>query len=403
MRFPVWVKRNMVLNSLVVVTVCYLLANGGVGCARAATGPAEVPRGYPRIGAYVGVRSGGSPLVSVDGNIDSAMCRKLARYPQVVIDLNALLISPNIVPTLVNYRSDIEVVGYHLTAHWYLLESFVPQASDKSFDAYWHLAIKSTNGFLASVPEGYEVNLGQKSTADSLAALSLWGVQRLRVRGWFGDYFSPEVSWTKVGNEFTDKSRVSNLTRWVSRLRAGMPSGFRTYGNGTGADKVGLDGTMREGFPSSLPTGTFTLAMTQHEGDWLKAEHAPGTWGDPKAVRFLLATACMTGATATYGKQVVSTPWQGELWFPEYAVDPQGRPDATGRYIGWLGQPLGAWTKLASGLYVRFFEHGVVLLNPTGSIITQDMLFVRWSSIGSNVPQRVVTVGAMDALFLWGE
>jgi hypothetical protein len=121
-------------------------------------------------------------------------------------------------------------------------------------------------------------------------------------------------------------------------------------------------------------------------------------------VRFLLGTACLTGATAAYGMQDASfVPWQGDLWFPEYSVDPQGRPDATGKHVGWLGEAVGSWSKLANGMHVRFFQHGVVLVNPTGGALSVDLLYPRWKRIGSVNPERVVTVGPTDALFLWGE
>lgn len=356
---------------------------------------------YPRIGAYLGVKSGGQPLTRADGSIDSAMHAKTARFPKVAIDMNALLIAPNIVPTLVHFRPDIEVSAYYLVTHWYLPDTFVVASWDKTFAAYWHNDIKATGGFIPGAPLGYEVNIGQKSTVDSLAALALWGIRRLRVQGFFGDYFSPEVAWARVGNEFTDRARVSNLQRWVARLKQGMGPAFRVYANGTGAAKTGADGTMMEGYPNVLTS--FTQALTQKDGDWLKAEHVPGTNGDPRTVRFLLGTACLTGATATYGKQEVTTPWQSELWFHEYSVDAAGMPDPTGRSVGWLGFPLGAAAKLSSGIYVRFFQHGLVLVNPTATTITTDTIYPRWKRIGSSLPERTFSVGANDALFLWGD
>lgn len=354
---------------------------------------------YPRIGAYVGVRSGGSPLIRPDFSVDSAMCQKLARFPRVAIDLNALLISPAIMSTLTYYRPGIEVSGYHLTNNWYLPDTFVVRQTDKTFDASWHNALVGTKGLLRGVPKGLEVNTGQKLTSDSLASLLVAGLKKAGVKAFFGDFFNPLASWDGVGNEFSDAVRVQNAIALVRRVRESLPVGFRLYGNGTGAERCGLDGTMVEGFPFTL--GPFSKAIQQRDGDWLKAEHTVGTTGDPRAVRFLLGTACLTGATATYGSQVVSSPWQAELWFPEYAVDPQGKPDASGRYVGWLGYPTSLPTKLASGLWVRFFEHGVVLVNPTAVGISLDMVNPRYKKIGSTTLERVVNVGPQDALLMW--
>jgi len=357
---------------------------------------------YPRIGAYIGVRTPCQPLARPDGSVDSAMCQKLARWPRVVVDVSQLLMQPNVAPTLRHYRPDIEIIPYFLTTHWYLPDTFVTQPWDKTFAAYWHNNLKATGGIENSWPKGLQVNIARKATADSMASLAVWGARRLGASSWFADYWWPEVKTMGIGsNELNDQVRIANLRAWASKMRRELGPGFRIYGNGPGAEKTGLDGTMIEGFPGTL--APFSKAITQKDGDWLKSEHTPGSWGDPRLVRFMLGTACMTGATVTYGLQEVTTPYQAELWFPEYAVDPQGRPDPTGKYVGWLGQPLGVWVRLASGLYVRFFEHGVVLLNPTGALITHDFVYARWKAIGSTVPVRVVSVPGTDALFLWGE
>lgn len=364
---------------------------------------------YPRIGAYVGVRSGGYPLVRTrqEGTafvnfVDSVTCRNLARFPIVAIDVNALNISPAIVPTLRYYNPRITIAGYHLMTSWWLADSFVVRAGDNSLDARWHNAIKGTGGFLKGVIPEYQVNWGQRSTADALAAVMASGVASADVDGFFGDFMSPVASWVPVGNDFTDQARIGNMLRFLSAVRAAGRPGFVTYGNGVGAERLGLNGTMKEGYPGALTN--FTQAMTQKDGDWLKSEHTVGTYGDPRIVRMLLGTACLTGATVTYGSQVPhGSPWQAELWFPEYAVDPQGNPDPTGKHVGWLGYPYGPAAKLASGLYVRHFQNGIVLVNPTANEIVQDMLYPRWKHIGVAVPLRVVTIGPMDAAFLWGE
>jgi len=359
--------------------------------------------GYPRVGAYVGVRSGGAPLVKADGTIDSAVCRQFARFPQVALDMNALLISPNIVPTLVSYRPEIEVAGYHLTTHWHLPATFPVQSGDKSFDAYWHKTLQATNGFIAGAPMGYEVDWAQADVSQELTELLVWGLQRLRVKAYFGDYFSPMVAWAGVGNEWNDEVRVRNMTQTVRAIRKGTIPGFRAYGNGTGADRCGMDGTLVEGFPNALATGSFANALRQKDGDWLKSE---GTLADKRAMRFALGTACLTGATLTYGAQEVAPggqPWPGTWWFEEWSVGPGGKADPTGTYVGWLGEPLGAWVKLASGLYVRYFEHGLVLVNPTMSLIPLQITAPRWMRIGSSTPETMVSIPAQDALFLWND
>jgi hypothetical protein len=400
-RVAVWRRAGQPWAWLMGLALVALLASS---CGVAGPSTAQAAgNGHPRVGAYVGVRSGGAPLVKADGTVDSAVCRDFARFPKVALDLNALLISPAIIPTLITFRADIEISGYHHTCSWWLAPDFPVNASDKSFDAYWHKGLQATGGFIAGAPREYQVNVGRKPTIDEMARLLVWGSQRARVRGFFGDYFSPVASWVPVGNEFTDQVRVQNMSAMVRRLREEMPYGFRCYGNGTGAERCGLDGTLVEGFPDALVTGSFANALKQKDGDWLKSE---GTFADKRAMRFALGTACLTGATLTYGAQEVSPggqPWPGTWWFDEWSVDANGKPDYTGKSVGWLGDALSAWVKMSSGLYIRFFQHGVVGVNPTSSLITQQALNPRWKRIGQTVPDSVLSVPAKDAVFLWGE
>lgn len=354
-------------------------------------------RPYPRIGAYVGVRSGGLPLVRPDFTLDLDVCQKFARFPQVAVDLNALLNSPSIVPTLKGMNPSIEIAGYHLTAHWYLDAGFTPRAGDTSFDASWHVAIKSTNGFVPAPPHGMEVNWGHKPTADALTALLTVGLHNAGVDAFFGDFFNPVAAFAGVGSEFSDQVRVQNMSRLVREVRKSVG---KSYGNGSGADRCGHDGTLLEGFPNNFGNN-FLKALTQKDGDWLKSE---GLLSDRKSLRFLLGTACLTGATTSYGAQEVSPggqPWPGTWWFDEYAVDPNGKPDPTGRYVGWLGQPQGSPYRMTNGLYVRQFDGGLVLVNPTGASQTIDLIFSRWKRINSTTPERVLSVNSQDAIFLW--
>jgi len=405
MRVAAWRKMGTAGAWLMGVVLLLLMSILAASCGGPA-GPAvaeAAARGYPRVGAYVGVRSGGAPLVKPDGTVDSAVCRQFSRFPQVAVDLNALLISPAIIPTLLKFNPDIEIGGYHHTVSWWLAPDFPVQASDKTFDADWHRGLQGTGGFIAGVPREYQVNVGKKATIDTMTTLLIGGFQRARIRAFFGDYWSPVASWVPVGNEFTDNTRVQNMSAMVRRLRGALPYGFRVYGNGTGAERCGLDGTLVEGFPNALATGAFAVAIKQHDGDWLKSE---GTFADKRTQRYALGTACMTGATLTYGAQEVSPggqPWPGTWWFDEWSVDQNGKPDYTGAHTGWLGDPLGLNVKLANGLYVRYFQHGVVLVNPTASAQTADVQNPRWKRIGQAVPDATLTVPAMDALFLWGE
>ena len=137
-----------------------------------------MPRAYPRIGAYVGVRSGGLPLVRLDGTLDSAVCQQFSRFPQVALDMNALLNAPSIVPTLKSLSPSIEIAGYHLTAHWYLDPSFTPRAGDVSFDAQWHNTIKNSGGFVPAPRMVTRSTGGTNPPRSCLRTCLPWGSSR---------------------------------------------------------------------------------------------------------------------------------------------------------------------------------------------------------------------------------
>lgn len=358
--------------------------------------------GYPRVGAYVGVRSGGQPLVLADGTIDSAACRDFARFPVVAFDHNAMHISPNIVPTLLHFNPEIRVTGYQQLVSWWLAPDFVVQPGDKTFNAYWHKGLQATNGFIAGAPREYQVNIARRETVLEMARLMVWSMERLRISGIFWDYCTPVASWVPIGNTFTDQARTRNVTEMCRAIREAMPEGFVIYGNGPGADQCGLSGTLIEGFPNLLNSGRFEFAIKQKDGDWLKSEFGRT---DTRAMRYALGTACMTGARLTYGQQVVDAGgqgWPGSWWFDEWSVDPNGKPDHSGAHVGWLGEALAPNVKLGN-LYLRFFQHGVVIVNPTGSAATLQMVWPRWKRIGQSDPVASLVVPATDAVFLWGD
>lgn len=94
-------------------------------------------------------------------------------------------------------------------------------------------------------------------------------------------------------------------------------------------------------------------------------------------MRSALAAGCMTGAYTTYGASDWATPFSGvystnDWWYDEYSVNPAtGASDSTGQFVGWLGQPKApAQRDLTTGVWYREFEHGLVLLNSTGSSAT---------------------------------
>ena len=51
---------------------------------------------YPRIASYAGIASSGYPLTDSTRTVDRNMVRALARFPVVALDINSLLLRPDL-------------------------------------------------------------------------------------------------------------------------------------------------------------------------------------------------------------------------------------------------------------------------------------------------------------------
>jgi hypothetical protein len=355
---------------------------------------------YPRIASYAGLRSSGAPLVKPDGTLDLELCKKQARFPLMTLDINTIMLHPEIVLKIREFNPTVEILGYHLMTHWWLPPTFVPQPTDKSFNADWHKALQATNGFLTGVPDGYIVDWNNMPTAEALIQLLEKAARTQLFDGFFLDYCSPTVSWVPIGNKFTDETRLRHFRELVERMDdidAGGPM-FIMYGNGVGANQCNMQGTMKEGFPGSLTS--FSQALQQTNGDWLKTEI--GTPSNTQLARYCLGTACLTGAYGAPAANRNNTPelFDANFWFPEYSVMPDGTPDPTGSHLGWLGEPLGPKVIIDKGIHFRMFEYGVVMVNPTPSSVVIDSLTNRWKKVGDTAIVRQFIIPAQDAVFL---
>ncbi len=152
-------------------------------------------------------------------------------------------------------------------------------------------------------------------------------------------------------------------------------------------------------------------------------------WEDVEK-RFSLAAATMYGAVHSYARETV---WSE--WVDEYAVYPGNKIATTDANrelgMGWLGKPRsdmmtvdsdGApsetistavnsvnWTTIKDKVWVRYFDHGVVLLNPTDSPKDVKLLgsFKKLMKDGDSVNDTdlgadpSVSVPKRDGLFLY--
>ena len=370
---------------------------------------------FPRFALYGTANSWGPPFTKPDGTLDSALCIATSHYPLASLPIATLDARPDIVLAMRAATPRVKVLGYLLITHWWLPETFTPRADDNAFNARWHRALVATHGLMPGAPDGYEVDVSRREVVDTLTSLLVRAVRMHMLDGVFLDYLAPVMAWTGYGSAAQDSARVVNLSRMVAAVRAAGGCGFIVYGNGVGATSTNIDGSMREGFPGALTS--MSQALTQGRGDWLKSEGAldgrPYTLESCRAARFVLATACMTGAFAIYGPNMDwwVRPNAGAWWFDEWSVSPLyrggNRADTTGRYIGWLGTAGDARRDSVTGARVRLFQHGAVILNDTTFAVTVDLgreyrriAGVRDPWTNNNVAGRSFTVPPHDALFV---
>jgi hypothetical protein len=369
---------------------------------------------HPRIASSSHSRSWGAPLVRADGSLDSGLVRSLARHGEVTLPVAAIMARPDIALAIYLANPKCRILGGHLVTHWWLKPTDTPHPNDRGWDAEWQRTLIAFNAWAPGLPGGYEVDWSRRDVADTLTKLLVRAASSRIFDGMFLDYCSPMQEWF---GQPGDSARAANMERMVQAVRKAGGCDFWLLGNGVGAERLSVDATVREGFPSALTS--FAQALTQNPGDWLKSE---GGWSGPytrdamRAARFVAGTACLTGAWSSFSPDrdlTVSPSYMG-WWYDEHAVTPVygatgGVSDTTGRWVGWLGEPAGHATQ-SGPVWRRDFSRGAVLVNPSGVPYTVDMGSTRWRRIrGLRDPYtnngqqgRYQVVMPRDAVFLVG-
>jgi hypothetical protein len=367
---------------------------------------------FPRLNCYAVNRGSGAPYVLPDGSLDEVLLADLARFDTVTLNLTPWFSLGDSCRTdaLLQLRARdprIRILAYSLLTHWYLPATFWPATLDHTFAADWQRAIVATKGFIPSAPVGYEVDWSKRDTADALTKLLCAAASSRLFDGFFGDFMSPTLDWVAQTPDFTpekDKLRLANMTRLCRRLREAGGPGFLVLANGVGADRLPVDGLMREGFP--VPFTTFEQARETFEEsarphDWLQA----GWFSDPysaegmREARFALGTACLFGSALSFGPDHDLTYRYAGWWQDEWSIN--GR-------TGWLGEPRHAAGTIGR-LWCRDFMDGVVLVNP-GTEPTEarfnpnrycHLTGERNPELNDGAYVTVETVPPQDARFLW--
>jgi hypothetical protein len=177
------------------------------------------------------------------------------------------------------------------------------------------------------------------------------------------------------------------------------PNGFLTY------DAYLADCMLYMG-PGADGGGMAVCIASQNDSDTIWS----AAFG--RVSRFCVGTAALCGG---YGTIVCNDLGAGLrpmlIWADEWSVNPDGTVDSSGAHIGWLGRPTERPTKDASGIWVRRFQKGIVLVNPTGNTgidsknITLERPYRRIAgvqdpTINNGAVQQTVTVGAHDSAFM---
>ncbi|MBI5169948.1 MAG: carbohydrate binding domain-containing protein [Candidatus Eisenbacteria bacterium] len=342
---------------------------------------------YPRLGLYGSVTGDGTPFVKGDGSLDTTAIAQVARYDEVILDVNPLTpYRPDIAAALRARNPDIRILAYVLG------HDIWPAADADSLRHYptrYRRLVRDLGGFLYNRLDGQEypganVNLARRDAngrfvvAEGLADLMYDAIVSTgEWDGVFFDVYCYTISWSQDGTRQIDYARAGypSLAAFESAWQAGsdtLANRLRRLtgpnvilaGNCAGSAHQGVfNGWMRENFPFqnggtwydnvlSQPHGYFAdeANFVQPAHNWIfsavqGADGAQYTAENARRVRFGLATAALGGGFGVFGPsdRSIRTANYHAWWYDEYAVDrATGRASTSLQHTGWLGQPLGA-------------------------------------------------------------
>lgn len=348
---------------------------------------AVLAQDYPRLGLYGSVAGDGTPFVKGDGSLDTTAIAQVARYDEVILDVNPLTpYRPDIAAALRARNPDIRLLAYVLG------HDIWPAADADSLHHYptrYHRLVRDLDGFLYNRLDGQEypganVNLARRDAngrfivAEGLADLLYDAIVSTgQWDGVFFDVYCYTISWSQDGTRQIDYARAGypSLAAFESAWQAGSDTlanrlrrlsgpGVILAGNCAGsAHQAVFNGWMRENFPLqnggtwydnmlSEPHGYFAdeARFVQPAHNWifsamLGADGSQYTGENARRVRYGLASAALGSGYGVFGpsdRNVRTAPYHA-WWYDEYAVDrATGRASASLQHTGWLGQPLGA-------------------------------------------------------------
>ncbi len=156
---------------------------------------------------------------------------------------------------------------------------------------------------------------------------------------------------------------ANGLQQWANIGGAFLTSGLWQSWNGL------LDGAEDEGFTdpgTGLAAGIWAWPYEMWEIAWSEANHKPLIVHSHNATEAGNTYGIASLMLAANGESSYSTSnncyTNCEVWYPEYLQTLA------------LGAPVGSFTTLPNGVYWRWFQHGMVMVNPTSNSIARFSL-----------------------------
>lgn len=359
-----------------------------------AAASSAVAQGYPRLGLYWSVHRDGQPLLLADGTLSPTVSAQVARYHQIVVDVDPFSpYRPDVLAALRQMRPGIKLMGY-VTGH-FIWPSLDTDSLNHYPTRYWR-TVRNMNGFLyntagnqfgltnaalSNVNLAKRDGLGRYVVAESLAVLFHDVVTRGgNWDGIFIDAYCDGILWAQSPGETIDFVRAGypNATAFDAGWRAGTdtlaarlrqlsgPTPVLVGNCGLGTKYAWFNGWMRENFPNQ-GGGTWYSNMLNDAGGYLKDDlkfrsptdnfifsgaafpTAPFISESMQQVRYGLASATLGDGYGVYGYigRVTDVYPYWTWWYDEYAVDlATGRSSDLAQHTGWLGQPLGSYYQM---------------------------------------------------------
>ncbi|MEO5987486.1 MAG: putative glycoside hydrolase [Candidatus Eisenbacteria bacterium] len=370
-------KRRLCIITM--ASVCATLLSGTLSVSGAA-------QGYPRLGLYGSIMGDGYPYVLANGSLDTTAIAQVARYDEVILDVNPITpYRPDVLAALRARNPDIRLLAY-------VLGHDIWNAADPDslnhYPTRYRRLVRDAGGFLYnSVTNNYypgvSVNLAKRDlsgrfvVAEGLADL----IHEVAIQsgvwdGVFFDVFCHSITWSQDATRKIDFARAGyasiatfdaawqaatdTLANRIRRLSGGSPI---IVGNCAGsAHTQTFNGWMRENFPYQGGGTWYQNMLTDPQGyfaderDFAQPAHnyifsaMQGASGNQYSaentakVRFGLASAALGEGYGVFGPsdRVATTAPYHSYWYDEYAVDlANGRASNSIAHTGWLGQPLG--------------------------------------------------------------